>query len=203
MTESPKFPNRIQSRRAALKAKRQGMALKSSAKIETGSRIAAHYAWLMMGGVAAILFYYDVFNPNHRDPLTLLLASLVLMISCLPMMLFLMRGKTDQVPALEAHGLFYALSFGFAGFLPIPLIMGSLVVNEADIIRALGITFMGMVALLAGYYLAGPQLLKKIKPLHAGQGISPGKLEWLGWLGCAAGLTINWVSRHLAITMLG
>jgi hypothetical protein len=203
MTESPKLPSRIQSRRAALKAKRQEMALKSSANTEAGTRIPARYAGLMMGGVAAILFYYDVFNPNHKDLLTLLLASLVLMISCLPMMLFLMRGKTDQVPALEAHGLFYALSFGLAGFLPIPQMMGGTVVNEADMLRALGITFMGMVALLLGYYLAGPQLLKGIKPLHAGQGISPGKLEWLGWLGCAAGLTINWVSRHLAITMFG
>lgn len=203
MTESPKLPGRIQSRRAALKAKRQGMALKSSADMEAGTRIPARYAWLMMGGAGAILFYYDVFNPNHKDPLILLLASLVLMISCLPMMLFLMRGKTDQVPALEAHGLFYALSFGFAGFLPIPLLMGDFVVNEAEMIRALGITFMGLVALLLGYYLAGPQLLKKIKPLHVGQGITPDKLEWLGWLGCAAGLTINWVSRHLAITTLG
>src|SRR5580700_7172763 len=88
-------------------------------RMNAGAEIPERYAWLLVGGVGAILFYYDGFNPNHKSPLTLLLASLVLLVSCLPMLLFLVRGRTYQVPALEAHGLFYAVCFGFAGFLPI------------------------------------------------------------------------------------
>ena len=209
MITVPKLPGRIRARRAALEAQRQGKAAElfnqagAGVRTETGTHIPANYARLLMLGIALLLAYYDVFNPNQKSPLALVLASLVFAVSCLPMILFLSRGKTSQVPVFECHGLFYALTFGFAGFLPIPQIMGSISVNEAELVRALAVTLMGMLALLAAYYLASPLLLKGFKPLRPSQGLSYAKLETLGWLSCAGGVIIDWVGRQLTIATLG
>src|ERR1039458_2941369 len=209
MITVPKLPGRIRARRAALEAQRQGKAVElvnpaeSGARKESGTHISANYARLLICGIALLLAYYDVFNPNQKPPLALVLASLVFAVSCLPMILFLRRGNTSQVPVFECHGLFYALTFGFAGFLPIPQIIGGVSVNEAELIRALAVTLMGMLALLAAYYLAGPLLLKGFKPLRPSQGLSSAKLEMLGWLSCATGVAISWVSNKLGIATLG
>lgn len=203
MTEtSTEITTGQRAERLVLKKNRRGAASRISADVTSWPRISRHYAWLMVGGIIAIIFYYGVLNPNHKQPLTLLIASLVFILSCLPMIRFLFLGRVHQVPVVEAHGLFYAVAFGLAGFLPIPQASAALTVDETDMVRALRFVLMGLVALLLGYYVVGPQLWRRTRPLHPGQGISNSNIEWLAWSGCATGLMADWAGSYSSIGSL-
>lgn len=144
--------------------------------------IPKHYSYLYVFGLLALILYFDISDPNNGNSTTLFLASSVMVITCLPMAVFLFRGKIYQVPALESHCLFYAMSFGFAGFLPVPAMGGAGTITEAMMDVALINTFIGLVALLVGYYFAGPKLLKKVQPMNIDLGFSLATLEKLAWL---------------------
>jgi hypothetical protein len=196
MTEQTKPINGIQSRRA----RRRPI---ESTQEQSRTGIPAHYAWLLIAVVVGIISYYIYINPNHKSSQTLILASLVLVVSCLPMFWFLIHGRFYQVPALEAHCLFYAIAFGFAGFLPIPLMSSAMSVDEDSLVTALRYTLLGLSALLAGYYLIGPKLMKSVRPIQISQGISPAKLEGLGWSGCILGALVHQGGQNTSIFIVG
>src|SRR5208283_73837 len=134
-----------------------------------GNFFPQYYAWLFACGVASLIGYFVVANPNHKAAETLLLASLVLVVGCLPMWGFLRRGQFSQVPVLEAQGLFYALCFGLPGFLAPPELSAAATVDETDMLPALLATLLGLLALFFGYYVIGARALSRLRPVHLGK----------------------------------
>jgi hypothetical protein len=156
------------------------------------------YAWIFAAIVTLFLLYFDRINPNHKQPLTLLLASSIFFLSCLPMFFFLLRGRAHQVPLVEAHAMFYAICFGWAGFLPFESLTAAVVVSEADIQVTLMYTLAGISVLLFGYYVVGARLFRKVRPVHFASNLTNSGLGWLGWGSCAMGFAMNWLGRNLA-----
>ena len=164
--------------------------------------IPGHYAKLFLAGMIALVLYFDIKNPNNTAEANRVLATLVFLVSCLPMYLFLSRGKSYQVPALESHAMFYAMSFGFAGFLPLSAANNATTVNELLMFTALVNTFFGMLALYAGYYFLGPKVLGKVKPMHPGEGIAWGTLEMLAWGAVVVGYAAEYIANHTGFTLM-
>jgi hypothetical protein len=164
--------------------------------------VPSHYAYLFVFGVLGLIAYYGLVDPNHASLLTRFLAALVLLTSCLPMALFLFRAKIFQIPALEAHCLFYALSFGFAGFLPVSIQGGAGSITESDFDLALLVTLAGLGALLGGYYVVGSSLMKKVRPLQIDRGFTPATLESLAWVGCVSAAIISAIGRHIELNLV-
>ncbi len=171
-------------------------ARRASLQPERLTSIPRHYVKLFVLGVAALILYYVISDPNNANLATRSLAAIVLLVSCFPMALYLLRGKIFQVPALEAHCMFYALAFGFAGFLPVPNMGGAGTITEAMLDVGLFTTLIGLLALLAGYYLVGPKLFTKVQGLNLDRGFSLATLESLAWVGCFLAAIVSQIARH-------
>jgi len=163
------------------------------------TEIPQHYGYAFIAGIILLIAYFFLANPNRSDGFTRLLAGMVLSLSCLPMILFLFRGKIYQVPALESHGMFYAMSFGFAGFLPVPSVGGVGTIYEPDMDWALVFTFLGLSSLFFGYYFVGVKLFKNVRPNTDGLTISVGKMELIAWLCCFFSISLTFLMRYATL----
>ena len=200
-------PARAWKRRAAPRRRDlppRGLA-RDAAGAERGvwPRIPRRYAWLFGGALGAVLLYYGGVNPHHRPAGILCLAGLTWLLAGLPMLAFLGHGRVHQVPALEAHGLFYAVCFGYAGFLPVPVLGGVAALTDADVARALACASAGLAALATGYYVLGPRLGRNWTALHPGRRLLTGSVETWGWMASAAGLAAEQIGRLLHTSALG
>jgi hypothetical protein len=189
-----------ESRRTSPK-RRQGSRQQISA--DSGRlRIPRVYAWGAVTVVAAILVHYCFSNPNQKLPMVIMLSAGTFVLGCFPMLKFLFYGKVHQIPVFEAHCLFYALCFGFAGFQILPNII-SLNLDEMIMIKGLQCALVGLTALLAGYYFIGSRICSHLRPLRYDKGISALQLEWLAWIGCGAVIAYDWLNEYLEIGGFG
>jgi hypothetical protein len=91
------------------------------------------------------------------------LATFVLVLGVTPTILFLMRGDFRAIPFFEGHCLFYALSFGYAGFRPV-FASGRLEdVGEADLVKGLLAAMIGLIMLFIGFYAVGGLLFQGVR----------------------------------------
>lgn len=159
-------------------------------------------AVMLAFGVAAFLSYYDITNPDNKQPLTLLLASLIVLLGSTPMYFFLRGGRIHQVPLLEIHAMFYAICFGWGGFLPFVSWSAAVVPSEADVQKAQFYTVAGLLALFFGYYPIGAHAFRRVQPMRFAVNKPSSYFAWLGGITCIGGLVSTWLTNQVPVLII-
>jgi hypothetical protein len=180
--------------------RRSGSNVKSAA-LASGIPIA--YAWLFAVCMSGIAVFYCLVNPYQKTPELLALSTLVYSLASLPMALFLFRGRRYQVPAFEAHCLFLAFCFGFAGYVPIPESSNQVLgIKESDLVKAELCALLGVTALLLGYYVIGTRLVRHVRRFGIRRTMEVGRIEWLAWGACLTGIAFQLAGKKLGLSVL-
>lgn len=102
-------------------------------------------------------------NPYGYEFSTLLLALITFVLACLPLVRWLLAGTDQKLPFFELYMLFYAVTFGFAGFMRMKSTLNEgYPISEEQWRIALMITIVSVLSHSLGYYLyrAGRSRLK-------------------------------------------
>lgn len=119
-----------------------------------------------------------LFHPETITTGQACLAAAVMILGCVPSFVYALQGAPEPVPLLPLHGLFYSVSFGFVAFFAELSWSGS----EDSITKALRLSLIGLALLYAGYYLSGPLLFKRARPVRLPAGAPPSQLRLTAWL---------------------
>lgn len=111
--------------------------------------------------VIILLFIQSIFS--SQDFLTIILSNIVILLSLTPWYIYFKEDAYHQLPIIQIHSLFYALTFGLIGFQEINR-KQSLRPDEIQI--TLFYLIIGLIVLLISYYKIAPKFFKnKLKPI--------------------------------------
>jgi len=107
---------------------------------------------LIWGGLIALLAFLAAANPYEKSGLNRSLGGIVVILALAPLLGWLTKRNARDIPLLGMHGLFYAVCFGFAGFVTVPLsLVGEISVSESEYTTALLAALLSWGALVGGY----------------------------------------------------
>ena len=110
--------------------------------------------FLRLAVISTIVVFFAL-NPYQKPLVNLALGATVIVIALLPFDFWLRSKKGYKIPIVELHLVFYAIFWGFAAFIDPPeLFAQKLRVNEQSYTVGLFAALLGIVFLLAGYYVS-------------------------------------------------
>jgi hypothetical protein len=114
------------------------------------------------------LGWLNVTSFATKPAATLVLSSTIIILGLWPSYRWLGNRNRDDIPVLQLHGVFYAISFGVPGFLPINESYTLLRwISEDDRQVALLLATAGLACLYLGYYHGAGILLGRVKSWQA------------------------------------